>query len=180
MGRSLRFGFRTYDQPSYPGLAFTTAAPHGLTSLRAPSSQAHSSKSTPSPPQRRALMNYRRPVSGTLSFSSRSILYLFLTTFIHYWSSRIFSPDKWSCHLHTRFHEPCVTREHTQTAATISATGLPPIPAGPPRSFTYPDGLLLPGRTPVRPQICLQHRTRATQWLIYAHGLGSSAFTYHY
>src|SRR5690625_3910590 len=42
------------------GLAFATASPHGLTSPHATNSQAHSSKGTPSPQQRRL----RRVVSS--------------------------------------------------------------------------------------------------------------------
>src|SRR6266496_1860082 len=59
MGRSPRFGSTTHDSLPFPqkkqvnalvGLAFATAAPHGLTSPHATDSQAHSSKGTPSPP----------------------------------------------------------------------------------------------------------------------------------
>src|SRR5690625_3202370 len=53
MDRSLRFGSRTCDSNAHFGLALTTAAPHGLTSPHATNSQAHSSKGTPSPQQRR-------------------------------------------------------------------------------------------------------------------------------
>ena len=180
MGRSHRFGSRACDWTALFGLAFATAPPHGLTSPHAPNSQAHSSKGTPSPPQQRALTDCRRPVSGTLSLPSRGTFHLSLTVLIHYRSPRVFSLDKWSCHLHTRFHEPRATQEHTQTAAAISATGLSPTPAGLPRPFAYPDGFSLPGRTPARPQACPQHRTRTARRLIHAHGLGSSAFARHY
>src|SRR4051794_37792751 len=46
MDRSLRFGSRTRDCIALFGLAFATAAPHGLTSPRITNSQAHSSKGT--------------------------------------------------------------------------------------------------------------------------------------
>src|SRR3954454_16348052 len=50
MGRSLGFGSRARDWIALFGLAFATAAPHGLTSPRTTNSQAHSSKGTQSPP----------------------------------------------------------------------------------------------------------------------------------
>src|SRR6186997_732858 len=50
MGRSLRFGSRTRDSLALFGLAFATAPPHGLTSLRIANSQANSSKGTQSRP----------------------------------------------------------------------------------------------------------------------------------
>src|SRR3954447_26016815 len=49
MGRSLRFGSRTRDSHALIGLAFATAPLHRLTSPRTTTSQAHSSKGTPSP-----------------------------------------------------------------------------------------------------------------------------------
>src|SRR5436190_14495325 len=48
MDRSLRFGSRACDSNAVFGLAFARASPHGLTSLHTTSSQAHSSKGTPS------------------------------------------------------------------------------------------------------------------------------------
>src|SRR4028118_2179286 len=53
MDRSLRFGSRACDSTALFGLAFATATPHGLTSPHTANSQAHSSKGTPSPQQRR-------------------------------------------------------------------------------------------------------------------------------
>src|SRR5699024_11428776 len=53
MDRSLRFGSRARDYNAHFGLAFATASPHGLTSPRTTNSQAHSSKGTLSPQQRR-------------------------------------------------------------------------------------------------------------------------------
>ena len=54
MGRSPRFGSRARDQktPQFR-LAFATDPPHGLTKPRTTNSQAHSSKGTPSPPQKK-------------------------------------------------------------------------------------------------------------------------------
>src|SRR5215218_2341959 len=56
MDRSLRFGSRACDYPinwyALFRLAFATATPHGLTSPHTANSQAHSSKGTPSPPDK--------------------------------------------------------------------------------------------------------------------------------
>ena len=91
MGRSLRFGSRTchYTLTGYAlfRLAFATATPHGLTSRHVPDSQAHSSKGTPSPHQRRALTDCRHTVSGTLSLPSRGTFHHSLTVLIRYRSS---------------------------------------------------------------------------------------------
>ena len=182
MGRSPRFGSRTCHTHPYVRIRFRYGCPHSwLTTQHATDSQAHSSKGTPPPHKKQgAMTDYQHMVSGTLSLPSRGTFHHSLTVLIHYRSPRVFSLDKWSCHLHTRFHEPRATQEHTQTAAAISATGLSPTPAGLPRPFAYPDGFSLPGRTPARPQACPQHRTRTARRLIHAHGLGSSAFARHY
>ena len=68
-------------------LAFATATPPGLTSRHVPDSQAHSSKGTPSPHQRRALTACRHTVSGTLSLPSRGTFHHSLTVLIRYRSS---------------------------------------------------------------------------------------------
>ena len=68
-------------------LAFAAATPPGLTSRHVPDSQAHSSKGTPSPHQRRALTACRHTVSGTLSLPSRGTFHHSLTVLIRYRSS---------------------------------------------------------------------------------------------
>ena len=148
-------------------IRFRYGSPHSwLTTQHATDSQAHSSKGTPPPHNKQgAMTDYQHMVSGTLSLPSRGTFHHSLTVLIHYRSPRVFSLDKWSCHLHTGFHEPRATPEHTQTAAAISATGLSPTPAGLPRPFAYPDGFSLPGRTPARPQACPQHRARTARRL---------------
>src|SRR5271168_1885282 len=92
MGRSLRFGSRTHHYTPNRGyalfrLAFAAATPPGLTSRHVPDSQAHSSKGTPSPHQRRALTACRHTVSGTLSLPSRGTFHHSLTLLIRYRSS---------------------------------------------------------------------------------------------
>src|ERR671914_838919 len=63
MDRSLRFGSRACDSNALLGLAFATATPHGLTSPHTANSQAHSSKGTPSQPQRIAPTDCKHTVS---------------------------------------------------------------------------------------------------------------------
>jgi hypothetical protein len=73
MGRSLSFGSRACDSIALFGLAFATAAPHGLTSPHTTNSQAHSSKGTLSRPHTRcdgAPTACRHTVSGTISLPS--------------------------------------------------------------------------------------------------------------
>ena len=78
MGRSPRFGSRTCNSNALFRLAFATTTPHGLTSLHAANSQAHSSKGTPSP-HKEALTDCRHTVSGTISLPSRGTFHHSLT-----------------------------------------------------------------------------------------------------
>src|SRR5918911_3874919 len=87
MGRSLRFGSWARDSVALFGLAFATAAPHGLTSPRTANSQAHSSKGTRSRPVSRtddAPTACRHAVSGTISLPSRGAFHLSLTVLVRY------------------------------------------------------------------------------------------------
>src|SRR3954462_11876493 len=85
MGRSLGFGSRARDCIALFGLAFATAAPHGLTSPRTTNSQAHSSKGTQSHrPKAKALTACRHTVSGTISLPSRGTFHLSLTVLVRY------------------------------------------------------------------------------------------------
>src|ERR671933_856736 len=90
MARSLRFGSRTCDSNALFRLAFATATPHGLTSPHATNSQAHSSKGTPSP--QKALTDYRRTVSGTISLPSRGTFHHSLTVLVRYRSPGSIQP----------------------------------------------------------------------------------------
>ena len=95
MGRSLRFGSRTHhyttpygmDTPYSDSLSLRLPLT-GLTSRHVPDSQAHSSKGTPSPHQRRALTDCRHTVSGTISLPSRGTFHHSLTVLIRYRSLR--------------------------------------------------------------------------------------------
>ena len=84
--RSSRFGSRTRDWNALIGLAFATAAPHGLASPRTTDSQTHFSIGTPSP--RRAPTDCRHTVSETLSLPSRGAFHLSLTVLVRYRSDR--------------------------------------------------------------------------------------------
>ena len=84
--RSSRFGSRTRDWNALIGLAFATAAPHGLASPRTTDSQTHFSIGTPSP--RKAPTDCRHTVSETLSLPSRGAFHLSLTVLVRYRSDR--------------------------------------------------------------------------------------------
>src|SRR4028119_1001814 len=88
MDRSLRFGSRTCDSTALFGLAFATATPHRLTSPHITNSQAHSSKGTPSHPQRDAPTDCKQMVSGTISLPARGTFHLSLTVLVRYRSPR--------------------------------------------------------------------------------------------
>src|SRR5918911_1888006 len=91
MARSLRFGSRTRDSDALFGLAFATAAPHGLTSPRIANSQAHSSKGTLS--QHEAAPTVcKQTVSGTISLPSRGTFHLSLTVLVRYRSPGSIQP----------------------------------------------------------------------------------------
>src|ERR1700729_51241 len=87
MDRSLSFGSRACDSIALFGLAFATAAPHGLTLPHTTNSQAHSSKGTRSRPSTRlddAPTACRHTVSGTISLPSRGTFHLSLTVLVRY------------------------------------------------------------------------------------------------
>ena len=109
MARSLRFGSRTCDSNALFRLAFATATPHGLTSPHATNSQAHSSKGTPSPQQRRL----RRIVSTRfqdLFHSPPGVLFTFPSRYLSAIGHQgIFRLSRWSCQIHTGFLGPRTT-----------------------------------------------------------------------
>lgn len=115
MARSLRFGSRTCNSFALFGLAFATATPHGLTSLHATNSQAHSSKGTPSPQQKEALTDCKHMVSGTISLPSRGTFHHSLTVLSAIGHQGVFSLTRWSWQIHTGLHESRATRAHTET-----------------------------------------------------------------
>src|SRR3569833_3277057 len=80
MGRSLGFGSWACDYVALFGLAFATAAPHGLPSPHTTNSQAHSSKGTGS--RRNAPTTKKHTVSGTISLPSRGTFHLSLTVLV--------------------------------------------------------------------------------------------------
>ena len=104
MGRSLRFGSRPSDSGALFGLAFATASPHGLTSPLSTNSQAHSSKGTPSPEQRRL----RRIVSARfqeLFHSPPGVLFTFPSRYLSAIGHQgIFRLSGWSRRIRTGFH----------------------------------------------------------------------------
>src|SRR5688500_7030817 len=109
MARSLRFGSRTCDSSALFRLAFATATPHGLTSPHATNSQAHSSKGTPSPQQRRL----RRIVGErfqVLFHSPPGVLFTFPSRYLSAIGHQVvFRLTKWSCQIRTGFLGPPAT-----------------------------------------------------------------------
>ena len=117
MGRSLRFGSRTRDSIALFGLAFATAAPHGLTSPHIANSQAHSSKGTRSR-RARKLKTLPRLV-GTrfqvLFHSPPGVLFTFPSRYLSAIGHQVvFRLIGWSRQIHTGFHGPRITWEFTQ------------------------------------------------------------------
>src|SRR5690625_1110695 len=114
MDRSLRFGSRTCDSGAHFGLALATATPHGLTSPHATNSQAHSSKGTPSPQQRRL----RRIVSTrfqVLFHSPPGVLFTFPSRYLSAIGHQVvFRLTKWSWQIRTGFLGPRTTWDTQQ------------------------------------------------------------------
>src|SRR6187399_3672645 len=104
MDRSLRFGSRPGDSIALFGLAFATAAPHGLTLPPSTNSQAHSSKGTLSP----LLGRLQRIVSTrfqVLFHSPPGVLFTFPSRYLSAIGHRgVFRLSGWSRQIHTEFH----------------------------------------------------------------------------
>jgi hypothetical protein len=155
MARSLRFGSTACDYREYRSkperpiqTRFRYGYPPPVNLATHHNSQAHSSKGTPSPTQENkfpceeALTACRHTVSGTISRPLTGALFTFPS---RYWSAighqEVFSLTKWSWQIHTGFHGPRATREHTQKPLQVSSTGLSPSTVGLPMPFDYPSSL---------------------------------------
>jgi hypothetical protein len=117
MDRSLRFGSRTRDCNALFGLAFATAAPHGLTSPRITNSQAHSSKGTLSDLQR-VLQRFVSKRFQVLFHSPPGVLFTFPSRYLSAIGQLgVFRLTRWSWQIHTGFLGPRATwddlRAHT-------------------------------------------------------------------
>ncbi len=104
MDRSLRFGSWSCDSNALLGLAFATAAPHGLTSPHNANSQAHSSKGTPSQVPKNSL----RRIVGTwfqvLFHSPPGVLFTFPSRYLSAIGHQgVFRLNGWSRQIHTEF-----------------------------------------------------------------------------
>src|ERR1700754_4810543 len=110
------------------GLAFATAAPHGLTSPHTANSQAHSSKGTPSP--RKALTACRHTGSGTISLPSRGTFHLSLTGLVRYRSSgRIYAYRVVPADSQQIPRARCYSGTRSRPRPVFSRTGLSPTTA---------------------------------------------------
>ena len=129
MGRSLGFGSRARDYIALFGLAFATAAPHGLTSPRTANSQAHSSKGTQLRPGQvqttlprlvgtRFQVLFHSPPGVLFTFPSR-----YLSAIGH---QGVFRLSGWSRQIHTEFHGLRATWDPTREIVSLSSTGLVP------------------------------------------------------
>src|SRR3954449_897197 len=130
MDRSLRFGSRACDSIALFGLAFATAAPHGLTSPHTTNSQAHSSKGTRSRPYQNGTTELPRLV-GTrfqvLFHSPPGVLFTFPSRYLSAIGHQgVFRLTRWSSQIHTGFHGPRATWDTTQEVRSFSTTGLLP------------------------------------------------------
>src|SRR5579875_3883206 len=138
MDRSLSFGSRACDSVALFGLAFATATPPGLTSPHTANSQAHSSKGTRSRPGR-SLTTLPRLV-GTrfqvLFHSPPGVLFTFPSRYLSAIGHQVvFRLTRWSSQIHTGFHVPRATRDHSREAWSFSSTGLLPAMAAFPTAF---------------------------------------------
>jgi hypothetical protein len=129
MARSPRFGSTACDSQHPPqgghgalfGLAFATATRHRLTSPHTITRRLilqkarHHGDHQPKTSGQDALTACRHTVSGTLSRPLTGALFTFPS---RYWSAighqEVFSLTTWSWQIHTGFHGPRATREHTQ------------------------------------------------------------------
>src|SRR3954469_7225231 len=119
MGRSLRFGSRACDSNALFGLAFATAAPHGLTSPHTTNSQAHSSKGTLSPLLRR-LQRFVSKRFQVLFHSPPGVLFTFPSRYLSAIGHLgVFRLSRWSCQIHTGFLGPRATWDDLQAIATF-------------------------------------------------------------
>jgi len=142
MARSLRFGSTACDSKRPLQTRFRYGYPTRVNLATHHNSQAHSSKGTPShhTPQKRrkALTACKHTVSGTISRPLTGALFTFPS---RYWSAighqEVFRLTRWSWQIHTRFHEPRATREHTKKDTQVSSTGLSPSTVGHPKPFNY-------------------------------------------
>src|SRR5699024_7849023 len=132
-------------------LAFATATPHGLTSPPTTSSQAHSSKGTPSP--LKAPTDCKHTVSGTISLPSRGAFHLSLTVLVRYRSQgsiQAYQVVLADSHRISRARcYPGASSRH----GTVSPRGVPPprpAPARPP-PLTPRDFAALAHKVAVRP-----------------------------
>ena len=135
MGRSLGFGSRSCHSIALFGLAFATAAPHGLTSQHNANSQAHSSKGTLSPPQ-----GELQRIVGTwfqvLFHSPPGVLFTFPSRYLSAIGHRgVFRLNGWSRQIRTEFQEFRATWENAHTATDLRVRGSHPLRRPLPEAF---------------------------------------------
>jgi hypothetical protein len=113
MDRSLRFGSRARDSNALFGLAFATASPHGLTSPRPLTRRLILQKARRHPTKRlRRIVGTRFQV---LFHSPPGVLFTFPSRYLSAIGHQgVFRLNGWSRQIHTRFHGPRATWEHSR------------------------------------------------------------------
>jgi hypothetical protein len=162
MDRSLRFGSRTRDSIALFGLAFATAAPHGLTSPHIANSQAHSSKGTLSR-REQALKTLQRLV-GTrfqvLFHSPPGVLFTFPSRYLSaIGHQRVFRLSGWSRQIHSRFLGPRATWDPLRQSMQFRLRGRYPLCRPFRMAFAYHIDFLLSVRSPERSERSLNPGT---------------------
>jgi hypothetical protein len=127
MDRSLRFGSRTSDYDALLRLAFATHSPHGLSSPLITNSQAHSSKGTLSPLQRR-LQRFVSRRFQVLFHSPPGVLFTFPSRYLSAIGHLgVFRLTRWSWLIHTGFLGPRDTWDASRAIATFRLRGSHPL-----------------------------------------------------
>jgi hypothetical protein len=135
------------------GLAFATAAPHGLTSPHIANSQAHSSKGTQS--RREQAPKTLQRLVGTrfqvLFHSPPGVLFIFPSRYLSaIGHQRVFRLTGWSRQIHSRFLGPRATWDPLRQSAQFRLRGCYPLCRPFRMAFAYHADFLLSARAPAR------------------------------
>lgn len=140
MARSLGFGSRACDYNALFGLAFATAAPHGLTSPHTTNSQAHSSKGTLSRPHpKRGAATLQRLVGTRFQVLFHSPPGVLFTIPSRYLSAighlGVFRLTGWSRQIHSEFHGLAATWDPIRKTPGFQVRGSHPLCQCAPHTF---------------------------------------------
>ena len=123
----------------------------------------------------------RHTVSGTISRPLTGALFTFpsrySSTIGH---QEVFRLTRWSWQIHTGFHGPRATREHSTDSRHDFAYRTLTVYGAPSQRLRLPHRFITAHRDGGLPRKVPQPRTRNARRLSHAHGLASSAFAHHY